>query len=177
MSKTKRALKYLLLIMIIYSSFIVFLFGLRFFLGTEFPIVVVEDICMVPVLYPGDLVVLRGVGDGRSIKPQDIIVFYYKPYGEGELFIHRVVKVTNISNILVFITHGDNNPPTSTETVREKDIVGVYMYKVPAIGSAILIIQSPPAKVFTAAVLIILIVVNVFYDEENPNKSQGKTPL
>jgi signal peptidase I len=176
-SRTKRIVKYLLIIMVIYASFYMFLFSLRFFLGTEFPIVVVEDVCMVPALNPGDLAVLKGVGDGSSIRPQDIIVFYYKPYGD-KLIIHRVLKVMNTSNTLVFITHGDNNPPTATETVREEDVVGIYTSdRVPAIGKAIEIIQSPPAKVFTAALLIILVVVNVFYDEETLDKSQGKIPL
>lgn len=174
MSRTKSVLKYLLLIMVIYASFYVFLFSLKFFLGSEYPLVVVEGVSMEPTFYDGDLLLVKGVEDKRTIEISQIIVFY-QPYNRERLIVHRVVEQIISSTKVEFETKGDNNNVRDQWRVREIDVIGVVVGRVPAIGSVILIIQSPAAKVFTATLLIILIVVNIFYDEEGQGKNSGKS--
>ncbi len=174
--KTRSIVKYLLIIVIVYASFYVFLFGLRFVLGSEYPLVVVEGISMEPTLQGGDLLLVKGIQNKSAIQVRDIIIFY-EPYDKSNLVVHRVISITRLYGQEAFRTMGDNNPIPDPWTVHESDVLGVVVGRVPAVGSAILVIQSPVAKVVTATILIMLIIVNVFYDEEKPDKLQDKTSL
>lgn len=176
MSRTKSALKCLLLITIIYASFYIFIFSLKFFLGNEYPLVVVEGTSMQPTFYDGDLLLVRGVEDKHRVEVLEIIVFY-EPRNRDRLIVHRVVNRTISSTTVEFQTKGDNNPTRDPWRVREADLVGVVIGRVPAVGSVILIIQSPSVKVFTAILLIFLIAINVFYGEKKQDKTSEKTPL
>lgn len=177
MSKTKRVLKYLLLITIVVTSFRVALFSLKFILASEFPLVIVEGVSMERTYYSGDLLAVKGVEDKHSIKLLDIIVFH-EPYNRDILIVHRVVQINYTS--LEFKTKGDNgrtNPVSDPWTVREADIVGVVIARVPSAGPVFMAIESPAA---TIVMVILLVVEYVGYSRGEGRKKgegSGKIPL
>ena len=165
MSRTKRALKYLLLIAVVYASFNIFLSGAGFFLRSKYPLVVVEGISMEPTYYGGDLLFVKEVANKSTINYPDVIVFY-EPISRSKLIVHRVAERIVLNTYVEFITKGDNNHTPDRWTVHESDIIGVVVARVPAIGSIVLTMQSPAGKVFTAGLLIVIVGINIFYDKE-----------
>ena len=178
-SRTRNIFKYLLIIMVVYASFYVLLFSLKFFLASDYPLVVVDGVSMQPTYYGGDLLLVKGVQNKSTIEIRDIIVFHQPKSPTDRLIVHRVITIKHNGQV-EFRTQGDNvdtNYLPDPWIVQETDVVGIVVGIVPSAGSIILAIQNPFVKVFTAAVLVILIVVNVFYDEEKKDNFEGKTPL
>lgn len=69
-------------------------------------IAVVDGHSMEPVLNTGDIVFIVPVRDPREISVGDVIVFK-RP--SGELIIHRVIEVREVSGRYYYVTKGDNN--------------------------------------------------------------------
>lgn len=179
MPKTKRVLKYLLLITIVIISFRVALFSLKFVLGSEFPLVVVDGRSMEKTYYDGDLLLVKGVEDKNNIRLGDIIVFY-QPDNREKLIVHRVVQI--LSNTFVaFKTKGDNvltNPTPDPWTVSSADIIGVVWASAPAFAATVVVaIQSPVVTIFTVILLIIEFVSYSRDEEVKKSEGAGKTSL
>ena len=154
MFQTKQILKYLLVITIILTSFRVTLFSLKFILGNEFPIVVVDGRSMEQTFYNGELLMVKGVENKSNVKLLDIIVFY-EPYNRDRLLVHRVVQIVS-NNHLEFITKGDNNISRDPWRVQEGDIIGIVIGKAPVlVGSFVMIIQSPIVTILMIGVLVV----------------------
>lgn len=86
-------------------------YGLKFVMGTPSPLVIVISGSMEPVMYRGDVVLLRGV-DPKDVHVGDVIVYDAPMYAYP--IIHRVreIKTVEINGKLerCFVTWGDNNP-------------------------------------------------------------------
>lgn len=179
MTNVKRVLRYLLLIAVAVALLRVSIFSLRFFLECESPLAVVDGPSMEPTYYDGDLLVVKGVEDKRSIKPPDIIVFY-EPNNRNKLIVHRVIQQIILDSRVEFITKGDNNPSSDYDywkwRVRETDIVGIVIAKLPPVtGLIIIAIESQAMTMFTVTVIIVVIGVDFIYNKDE--KEQGKTSL
>jgi signal peptidase len=119
---------------------------------------------MEPTYFDGDLLVVVGVGDNHNLKPLDIIIFH-DPFNWDRLIVHRIVEVIG-NDQLMFRTKGDNNPVRDPWTVRDSHIIGVVITRLPAIGSVFMAMRSDVGKVFTVIILIIVVGVNILYEEE-----------
>lgn len=172
MSRAKRVLKYLFLVIVIFASFSVFLFGLRFFSG--YTLIVAEGTSMEPTIHNGDLLVTKEAGNKSSIQPQEIIVFHEPYYNKDVIIAHRIVERIISNGTVQFETRGDNNPAPDPWAVPETDIIGVVVYIIPVFGSVILFIQSPITEMFTVILLIFLIVANILYEESTPQPKKKK---
>jgi len=116
---------------------------------------------MEPTFYNGDLLVVKGIQNQGDIKLQDVIVFH-DPYNKNMLIIHRVVQIIPNSPS-EFMTKGDNNPTTDPWTVQETDVVFIVASKVPApLGLLIMFIESPIVTIFSVAIVVIVIGVDLF---------------
>ncbi|ASJ01789.1 S26 family signal peptidase [Thermococcus profundus] len=86
-------------------------YGLKFVMGTSSPLVIVISGSMEPVMYRGDVVLLRGV-DPNDIHVGDVIVYNAPMYTYP--IIHRVHAVKTVElggkTEKCFVTWGDNNP-------------------------------------------------------------------
>ncbi len=176
--KVKSVFTLILVAVIIFSAVNVSYFALRFYLASEVPFVVVNGLSMQPTYYTGDLILVKGVENKSTIQVNDVIVYYQSSL--NELVIHRVVTVIHVGNQVQFKTQGDNpltNPLPDPWIVRESDLDGVVLYRIPYVGSVFEFMTSPAVRASTAVLLIILIVVNIFYDDEKPKKPEGKAPL
>lgn len=162
--------KFMILIVVVYLATYASLYGLRFVLATEYPIVVVEGVSMEKTYYAGDLLILRGMPK-ESIKIGDVVV-YRRTYG-SLLIVHRIVNIFWEKGVLYFITQGDNRVtnPSPDRAVPAEDVVGVAIAHVPALGGIVLALQSPVGLVFSGILIVIILLLDVFGE----GKSKAKT--
>lgn len=112
----------------------------------------------------GDLIKIKLVDEeeAKELEVGDIISFETSAIVDGKrvLNTHRIIEINNgeQGNATSYITHGDNNPSGSNETVSINDIVGVYEGKAPGIGHVFLFMGTS-AGFFVCIVLPTLLIV------------------
>lgn len=88
---------------------------------------------MYPTLKPGDAIITTK--NIRNLKPKDIITYY-----EGdELVTHRILKINGSS----IITEGDANNTPDLMPVQSRNVIGVYLLRIPLAGYIITFIKGP----------------------------------
>ena len=154
-----------IMILAVILTVLILWYGLRFAFRTEYPILAVASGSMEPVLYAGDLILVEGVPNVADIHvapedadpPGDILVYQ----GVEDLIVHRAIdKKNGTDGSIVFIIHGDANPPGAREQVDEASIVGRYTgFKVPWLGNIALFFSPFEVKVAFIALWIILLII------------------
>ncbi len=91
---------------------------------------------------PGDLIVVRLVegGEAENLPVGTIITFKYGRTSDNQYVLntHRIIEVHDG----YYITHGDNNPEGSNETVLCREVIGVYESKSVGTGNFVLFMGS-----------------------------------
>jgi len=134
-------------------------------MGTEYPLAVVEGTSMNPTYLDGDLLVLRGVAP-ETIAIDTVIVFH-SPYERDKFIVHRVKQIVATDGQIGFITKGDNNWTVDPWTVSAQNVVGIVIYRLPAIapvGRLLLAIQSPAGRIISGALIVLIIAVDIYYE-------------
>jgi signal peptidase I len=104
----------------------------------------------------GDLVIVKKV-NSSSIHTGDIIAFK-----NGNIVIsHRVKEVINDSGIYKFKTKGDNNNVADDFIVNSDAIEGIFVNKIPGLGSILLFLGKPIGLLMV--ILVIIIVSTALY--------------
>lgn len=104
----------------------------------------------------GDLVIVKKV-NSSSIHIGDIIAFK-----NGNIVIsHRVKEVINDSGIYKFKTKGDNNNVADDFIVSSDAIEGIFVNKIPGLGSILLFLGKPIGLLMV--ILVIIIVSTALY--------------
>lgn len=104
----------------------------------------------------GDLVIVKKV-NSSSIHTGDIIAFK-----NGNIVIsHRVKEVINDSGIYKFKTKGDNNNVADDFIVSSDAIEGIFVNKIPGLGSILLFLGKPIGLLMV--ILVIIIVSTALY--------------
>ncbi len=85
---------------------------------------------MEPVIKTGDLIVVKDTSES-NIKEGDIVTFITN---SNTFVTHRVVEVFDEEGSIIFKTKGDANNIEDKELVRGEDIVGKYVFRIPAFG-------------------------------------------
>jgi signal peptidase I len=87
---------------------------------------------MDPEIKKGDVVFVKKLsGDEvRTLKEGNILVFKYS----GLVLVHRIVKITEGDEGLVFRTKGDANADEDTFPTLQKNVIGIALGKFPKIG-------------------------------------------
>ena len=111
----------------------------------------------------GDLVIATVAKTDKEkldYKVGQVITFKYNINGYEVLNTHRIIQVVPDANgkALTYITRGDNNPETMTESVNPYDVVAVYKGKVKGMGNAITWLQEP-----THFLLIIVLPLGILF--------------
>lgn len=150
--KHRKLLIDILIIIGIIAGLLLIYLGLRFFLATDTPIVVIASGSMSPALEVGDLAVVQGVSSS-DIQIGDMIVF---DSPEGVRTIHRVTQMQTLLNgTILFKTKGDANPSEESYWTSEKDVHGRVIFRIPYIGWLALI----PAIPITIVVILLIIIL------------------
>ena len=104
----------------------------------------------------GDLVIVKKV-NSSNIHTGDIIAFK-----NGNLVIsHRVREVINDSGTYKFKTKGDNNNVADDFVVSSDAIEGIFVNKIPGLGSILLFLGKPIGLLMV--ILVIIIVSTALY--------------
>ena len=104
----------------------------------------------------GNLVIVKKV-NSSSIHIGDIIAFK-----NGNIVIsHRVKEVINDSETYKFKTKGDNNNVTDDFIVNSDAIEGIFVNKIPGLGSILLFLGKPIGLLMV--ILVIIIVSTALY--------------
>ena len=104
----------------------------------------------------GDLVIVKKV-NSSSIHTGDIIAFK-----NGNIVIsHRAKEVINDSGIYKFKTKGDNNNVADDFIVNSDAIEGIFVNKIPGLGSILLFLGKPIGLLMV--ILVIIIVSTALY--------------
>ena len=170
--QAKTLSKFIILVIIVYLSTYASLYGLKYVLNTDYPVVVVEGVSMETTYIQGDLLVLRGI-PVQDIKLGDVVV--YRRSVNSMLIVHRVVAIKTIGGELYFTTQGDNhqtNPSPDYPDVPAEDVVGTVIYHVAALGNVVLALQSPVGLVLSGGLIIVILLLDVFKDEDKGPKTQ-----
>jgi len=174
-SKVVALSKFMILVVLVYLGTLASLQVLRFALGTEDPIRVVEGISMEKTYYDGDLVILRGIPK-EDIKIGDVIV--YQRSAVSISIIHRVIDkrliaINSTWSELYFITQGDNrvSNPSPDSPVPAGSVKGVVIVHVPAIGRVVWALRTPVGLVFSGALIVIILLFDVFGEGDNKPKT------
>jgi len=99
--KIKYISRILMVIIIVYTVSRGILFSLRFIIGVESPVVIVELTSMLPTLEDGDMLLLQGVDNKSAIEIGEIIVFYNPRSTQPERIVHRIINIDNVIGVVV----------------------------------------------------------------------------
>jgi len=155
-NKQRKQLIEALTIIIMFLAIISAYLGLRFFLNTDLPLVVVASGSMRPALQVGDLVIVQGV-NATQIKEKDIVVFDLTEDNQTTPTVHRIIGIRALSNgTRLFTTKGDNNTSPDLTPVSENQIHGRVIYRIPLIGYLSLDPTIPLAIVIITLIAILI---------------------
>ena len=95
----------------------------------RYQILAVASNSMNPVFYRGDAVIVeKRIPD--ELETNQVIAFKK----DGNIFVHRIVKVRKENNVYYYTTKGDNNNVEDEGELIISDVVGIVEYVVPVIG-------------------------------------------
>jgi len=178
--------KTLILLAIVVLGVLIFWFGIKLALKTDYPVLAVASGSMRPTLEIGDLIIIQGGLKGEEIKaapknapePGDIIVFdrvRLAPFQAGELYVHRAIDRTQdpTTGKWYFRTQGDYNSGADhwydedgnllpyNGMIPEDYIVGKVVGKIPWLGNVALFLRSS-GGMFIIIILIVFIILIEF---------------
>jgi signal peptidase len=169
--KKNPAARVILLILILFAATYGSVEVLRIIVHTESPLMVVSSESMVPTLNVGDIIFVRGA-NASSITTGTIIIFH-SPYDYQMPIVHRVLAISNDGNSLFFQTKGDNNPAPDGWRVPAKNLMGVYVVKLPYVGLISLELRGPLGV--TLIIILITLIVAIEYSESRSSKRKSKS--
>lgn len=124
--------------------------------GGVFPMIVLTD-SMYPQIKSGDLIICH-TAEAEEIQEGDVISFF-DPMGSGTAVVtHRVLEVIEENGELSFRTKGDNNNAEDQVLVPEKNLVGIYRSRIPALGNVAMFMQTTPGLIVCVVCPVLLLV-------------------
>jgi len=130
--------------------------GVPSFLGIR-PFAIQSD-SMSPFFNKGDLVVDYKVDDFSTLQEGDVITFWTVIEGQRVLNTHRITKITDYENYLLFDTKGDANTIGDSTGVHQNDVVGKYIFHIPFMGTVLDFLQTG-----TGFFIVIVVPVFIFF--------------
>lgn len=104
---------------------------------------VVASGSMTPTLHVGDMAITVST-DLSKIQVGDIIQYWQ----EGEMTLHRVIRIDTTPTEKLFITQGDANPISDTDPVYPNQIRGKLIFIVPKLGWISIYVKTTIANVW-----------------------------
>ena len=124
--------------------------------GGIFPLIVLTD-SMYPDIQSGDLIICH-TEEPENIQVGDVIAFF-DPAGNGTSIVtHKVVELTELNGSLAWRTRGIANNTEDDMPVPAKNLVGVYNWRIPGLGSAVMFMQSTAGLIVCVVCPILLLV-------------------
>lgn len=118
-------------------------------------------------IYTGDLVFVKNV-DTSTLKEQDVIAFRNE---SDTVTTHRIVDIVEQDGQQYFQTKGDNNDANDADLVSMDDVEGIYVFKIPKLGSALMVIKEPKSL---AVILLVILVLGLIWLNVADKKEKAK---
>ncbi len=151
-------------------------------LGTANPVTATLGHSMNPLLYEGDLAVLKAV-EPKTIMVGDVIRLRVsdsnqKSLGLPPVILHRVVSIRNSMAGLQFTTKGDNNPMNDSFETRADNVTGVMVAHYSFAGYPIIFIQAPAAPLLGIVIVgLVLVYLLISWMEARMQAAKSKDQL
>lgn len=104
-------------------------------------------------IHKGDLILTKEI-DPTKVKIEDVIAFRD---AENTVTTHRVIDIVEKEGESYFITKGDNNTTQDRNLVALKDIEGIYIGRIPGIGSIMSSLSEP------TTILILILGITIIF--------------
>ncbi len=104
-------------------------------------------------IHKGDLIITKIV-DPETLKVNDVIAFRD---AEDTVTTHRIIDVVEREGETLFITKGDNNNTQDQNLVEFNDVEGLYVLRVPGIGTVMNSLAEP-----TTIIIVVLCITIAF---------------
>lgn len=96
------------------------------------PVAVMSN-SMVPVFSRGDIIIIKKIDEKQIKNLEEGQIVEYK-VASGSSIVHRIKKITQSGNSLIFTTKGDNNVSEDSDKVQESQIKGIVTMVIPYLG-------------------------------------------
>ena len=109
---------------------------------------------MEPTINTTDVVITKE--QSQDFEKGDIIAFQ----NSKAVTVHRIVDISKEDEVTLYQTKGDNNNTADFKKVKQSEVKGKVVYKIPGIGKAILFINSH-IVIFVSIIALIIIIILV----------------
>ena len=137
--------------------------------------ITVDSTIMYPTLNYGDLIIVQGVVNACDKEPGDIIVFHEWTFYNGDLIVCRAVEKTIGDGSYYFRTQGDAVGSKDNWKVKESDVVGRYVGKVPWLGHVPLFMREvvfPFLSTPAGFLIMILVIIGLMLLNNIPSRKE-----
>lgn len=147
-----RVLIWLMIILTIIIFIRAFVYKKYDVLGYRFFIIMSGS--MEPTINTTDVVITKE--QSQDFEKGDIIAFQ----NSKAVTVHRIVDISKEDEVTLYQTKGDNNNTEDLKKVKQSEVKGKVVYKVPEIGKVILFINSH-IVIFVSIIALIIIIILV----------------
>lgn len=102
-------------------------------------LIVLSD-SMKPVFAAGDVLFVDA--SGRNVYAEGDIIIFWRSRSPQMLLTHRITGLEEISGLKYYNTKGDANNAEDAVAVRQEEILGRYLFKVPLAGHLVSIVHT-----------------------------------
>ncbi|MFB0558384.1 MAG: signal peptidase I [Candidatus Bathyarchaeia archaeon] len=149
-------------------------------LKTKYPIMVVVSQSMVPTLGVGDYIVVDHVDDFDEVvaapQPEGDILVFLRPHSSDEYIVHRAVDKLFRDGEWWFVTKGDHNAVEDSQPVRESNVIGKVVARVPILGYFPLFIKTSMGFALVAGLMVLVFFADYIMPKKRVNESGGSFP-
>ena len=109
---------------------------------------------MRPALEPGDIIIIK---DNTNIVEGDIITFK----SNNLIITHRVVNVKSEEGGYLYQTKGDNNNVEDKTLIKQENILGEYLFRIPYLGYIMEFFRSKLGILIIVTIIGLLVIFEV----------------
>jgi signal peptidase len=153
---------------------------LKLTLKTQYPIMVVVSGSMVPTLEVGDFILVDHIDEFGDVvaapNPEGDIIVFLRSTSSDEYIVHRAVEKFNRSGIRWFVTKGDHNPVEDAQPVKEGNVMGKVIYRVPVLGYFPLLIKTSRGFILVAGLMAIVFFADYLMPDKRNARPGGRFP-
>lgn len=106
-------------------------------------------------IFRGDLVITKII-EPEDLKKDDVIAFRD---AENTVTTHRIIDIVENNGTKYFITKGDNNNSQDKNLVEYSDVEGLYITRIPGIGSMMNSLSQPTTILIVAMGITVIFVI------------------
>ena len=121
-------------------------------------------------IYKGDLIISKEV-DPETLKVNDIIAFRD---AEDTVTTHRIIEIVDRDGEKLFITKGDNNNSQDQNLVELKDVEGLYVLRIPGIGTFMNSLAEPTTVIIAVLAITLAFIVGFSISSKKQRDEEKK---